>query len=113
MSTPGCERGETSKATAAPAPAVHSSTNPATLPPAGSRLRRPSPSATARRWAFDSSTTTSAPAVAADRARTDRDGELEELAADTLGAPERVLARHGGDQLPNLGTQSRPAQLMA
>src|SRR5450756_754199 len=39
------------------------------------------------------------PAVAADRARTDHDAELEELAADTLGTPERVRARHGGDQL--------------
>src|SRR5579859_3553019 len=45
-------------------------------------------------------------AIAADRARTDQDAELEQLAADALGAPERVLAGHGGDQLPNLWTQS-------
>src|SRR5450759_962909 len=53
------------------------------------------------------------PAVAADRARTDRDAEHEELAADTLGAPEGVLVGHGGDQLPNLEAQSGPAQVMA
>jgi hypothetical protein len=53
------------------------------------------------------------PAVAADRARTDHNAELEELAADTLGAPERVLVGHGGDQLPDLRTQSGSAQVVA
>ena len=42
------------------------------------------------------------PAIAADRARTDHDPELEEFAADALTAPERILVGHGGDQLPNL-----------
>ena len=37
------------------------------------------------------------PAVATYRARADHDAELEQFAADTLTAPERVLARHGGD----------------
>src|SRR5450759_1555935 len=53
------------------------------------------------------------PAVAPDRARTDHDAELEELAADALGAPERVLVGHGGDQLANLRAQSGPAQVTA
>jgi len=50
--------------------------------------------------------------VAPDRASADDNAEFEELAADALGAPERVLARDGGDQLPNLGTQSRPTQVV-
>ena len=37
------------------------------------------------------------PAVATYRARADLDAELEQFAADTLTAPERVLARHAGD----------------
>ena len=51
--------------------------------------------------------------IAADRAGADDDAEPEELAADALGAPERVLAGHGGDQLTDLGTQTRPAQMTA
>jgi hypothetical protein len=53
------------------------------------------------------------PTVAANRARTGHDAEFEELAADELGAPVRVLAGHGGNQLTSLGTQSRSAQAMA
>jgi hypothetical protein len=45
------------------------------------------------------------PAVAADRARADHDDELEELAADTLGATEPVLVCHGCDRLPNIRAQ--------
>ncbi len=51
------------------------------------------------------------PAIAADGAGADHDAEFEQLTADPLGAPERVLSRHGGDQLPNLGAQSRPAKM--
>src|SRR5215210_1372519 len=50
------------------------------------------------------------PAVATDRAVADDDAELEELAADPLGAPERVLARHRGDQLARLLADARPAE---
>jgi len=60
----------------------------------------------ARRWRMAASP------VAPDRAGTDDNAELEELTADALGAPEPVLARHGGDQFPNLGTQSRPTQVV-
>ena len=38
---------------------------------------------------------------------------LRSSPTDTLGAPKRVLAGHGGDQLPNLMTQSGPAQVAA
>src|SRR5215472_4342720 len=48
----------------------------------------------------------SAAAVAADGACADGDAELEQLATDPLGAPVRVLQRHGGDQLANLGVQA-------
>jgi hypothetical protein len=54
-----------------------------------------------------------APTITADRAGADDDAELEELAADALGAPERILAGHSRDQLPDLGTQPRPAQMSA
>ena len=53
------------------------------------------------------------PAVAADRARADHNPELEQLAADPLAAPKRVLTGHGGDQLPNFRTQSWPAHMQA
>jgi hypothetical protein len=49
-------------------------------------------------------------AVAADRACADGDAELEQLTADALGAPVRVLTRHGGDQRPDLRLQARPSQ---
>src|ERR1700682_3094264 len=49
----------------------------------------------------------------ADRAEADDDAELEELTTDALGAPEPVLASHGGDQLTDLGTQPRSAQMTA
>ncbi len=48
--------------------------------------------------------------VTANGACADGDAELEQLAADALGAPVRVLARHGGDQGPNLRVQAWPAQ---
>ena len=48
--------------------------------------------------------------VAADGAGTHADAELEQLAADPLGAPVGVLARHGGDQRPDLGLQSWPPE---
>src|SRR5260221_6166146 len=51
--------------------------------------------------------------ITADRARADDDAELEELATDALGAPERVMAGHRGDQLTDLETQPRPAQMTA
>jgi hypothetical protein len=51
--------------------------------------------------------------IAADRAGAYDDTELEELAADALGAPERVLAGHRGDQLTDLGTQPRPTKMTA
>ena len=38
--------------------------------------------------------------VTANGACADGDAELEQLTADALGAPVRVLARHGGDQGP-------------
>src|SRR6266540_7330536 len=49
-------------------------------------------------------------AVAADRAAANHDAELEELTTDPLGAPERILASHGGDQLTDLKTHARPAR---
>jgi hypothetical protein len=51
-----------------------------------------------------------APPVAADGAGADDDAELEQLTADALGAPVQVLARHGGDQRPDLRLQARPSQ---
>src|SRR5439155_16882713 len=50
------------------------------------------------------------PAMTADRAIADDDAELEELSADALGAPERILARHGGDQFADLSAEARPAE---
>ena len=47
--------------------------------------------------------------MAADRPGADDDAELEELAANALGALERVLAGHGGDQLTDLGAQAGSA----
>jgi hypothetical protein len=40
----------------------------------------------------------STPAGASDRAVADHDARLEQLAPDSLRAPEPVFARHGGDQ---------------
>jgi hypothetical protein len=54
-----------------------------------------------------------APTIASDRSGADDDAELEELAANALGAPERVLAGHGGDQLTDLWAQAGPAQMRA
>src|SRR5450759_1365698 len=41
------------------------------------------------------------------------DAELEELSPDPLGAPQRVVARHGGDQLADLGSKAKPAAAAA
>ena len=35
--------------------------------------------------------------------------ETQELAADALGSPERVLARHPDDEVPNFRSDTRPA----
>jgi hypothetical protein len=51
--------------------------------------------------------------MAADRAGADDDTELEELAPDALGAPERVMAGQCGDQLTDLGIQPRPTKMTA
>ena len=48
-----------------------------------------------------------AASVASDGASAHCDAELEQLAADPLGTPVRVFARHGGDQLAGLGVQPR------
>src|SRR6266508_4079302 len=52
----------------------------------------------------------SPPAVAADRAVAHGDAEPEEFPADALGAPERVVARHRGDELAHFGVEPRPAE---
>jgi hypothetical protein len=49
----------------------------------------------------------SSPAVAPDRAIADHDAQLEQFASDALGAPQPVLARHGGDQFLDFGTEMR------
>ena len=46
-----------------------------------------------------------APPGAADRAVADDDAQLQQLASDTFAALERVLGRHLGDQLLDLGTE--------
>ena len=51
--------------------------------------------------------------VAADRAGTDGDAQLEQLAADAFGAPVRVLARHRCDQLADLCVQPWTSQPVA
>jgi SAM-dependent methyltransferase len=51
--------------------------------------------------------------VLLDGALADGDPELEQLAADPLGAPARVLVRHPSNQLPDLGTQARTAESSA
>jgi len=43
-----------------------------------------------------------APSIAADRSIADHDSELEQLSADSLSAPQPVLARHSSDQFPDL-----------
>ena len=55
----------------------------------------------------------SAASVAADGPCADDDAELEELAADPLGAAVLVVARHGGDELTDLAVQARSAQSAA
>ena len=45
--------------------------------------------------------------VAPERAVADDDPELEQLAADPLGAPEEVVARHRPDQVPRRDAQAR------
>src|SRR5262249_46590446 len=58
-----------------------------------------------------------APSVTLDRALGDDQPELEQLAADALAAPARVVARHRRDQLAHLGsepwTTDRPARAPA
>src|SRR3712207_6792370 len=49
-------------------------------------------------------------AIAADRAIARDDPELQEFAADALGAPERVVARHNADEFARLSTEARPAE---
>src|SRR5438132_796795 len=51
----------------------------------------------------------STPAIAPNRAIADHDAQLEKLASDPLGAPQPVLAGHGRDQVPHLGTEMRPS----
>src|SRR6267378_2143450 len=51
----------------------------------------------------------SSPAIAPNRAIANHDAQLEQLASDPLGAPQSVVARHGCDQLPHLGTEMRPS----
>ena len=51
-----------------------------------------------------------APPVALDRALADGDPQLEQLAPDALAAPARVVPRHRGDQLADLGAQARPPE---
>jgi hypothetical protein len=52
----------------------------------------------------------SAPPVLQDRVLADRDPQFQELAADPLRAPCRVVARHRRDQLPDLGAQTRTTE---
>jgi hypothetical protein len=54
-----------------------------------------------------------APAVAPDRAVADDDAELEQLSPDTLGSPQRVVARNDGDQLADLGSKPEAAPAAA
>src|SRR5207253_1005647 len=59
----------------------------------------------------------SSPAVAPDRAIADHDAQLEQLASDPLGTPERVLAGHGRDQFsylwPEMGASASRTRLPA
>jgi hypothetical protein len=48
-------------------------------------------------------------AVALDGGLADGDPEFQELTADPLGAPPRVVARHRRDQVSDLGADARPA----
>jgi hypothetical protein len=50
------------------------------------------------------------PPVSADRAVTDDDPQLEQFAANALGAPEPVLLGDPGDEIPNLAAESRAAE---
>src|SRR5262245_48733472 len=52
-------------------------------------------------------------AVALDGAPAHDDAERQELAADALGAPAWVLARHRGDQPAHLGADPRPTERTA
>src|SRR5262249_29169255 len=54
-----------------------------------------------------------APAVLLDGGLADRDAELEQLAADPLGAPGWILPSHPRDQLPHLGADARAAHRCA
>ncbi len=49
------------------------------------------------------------PAVAPDGAGAHDDLQLEEFAPDPLGAPQRILPRHPGDEVANLGAEAWPA----
>src|SRR5207302_830961 len=59
----------------------------------------------------------SSPAVAPDRAIADHDAQLEQLASDPLGTPERVLAGHGRDEFsypwPEMGASASRTRLPA
>jgi hypothetical protein len=50
------------------------------------------------------------PAVSADGAVTDDDPQLEQFAANALGAPEPVLLGDPGDEMLNLAAESRAAE---
>jgi hypothetical protein len=50
------------------------------------------------------------PAVSTDRTIAHPDSQLEELAADPLAAPKRVLPRHEADQFADFGAQAGTAQ---
>ncbi len=52
----------------------------------------------------------SPPAIAPNGAGADPDSQLEELAANALGAPERVLLGHGCNQFPDFHAQARSTQ---
>src|SRR5689334_11837299 len=49
----------------------------------------------------------SSPPVTPNRAVAVRDAELEQFASDAFGAPERVLAGHGGDELLHFRAEMR------
>src|SRR5947209_8680245 len=49
----------------------------------------------------------SPPAITPNRAVADHDAQLEQLASDPLGAPERILAGDGRDQLSHLRAEMR------
>jgi hypothetical protein len=72
-------------------------------PDAGSMVGQEGPPGLTRR------TIRAVRAVAPDRAVADHDAELEQLAADPLGAPQDVVARHRPDQVLCRGAQARPS----